>query len=81
MVVTTSARFWKDCIASEQKQRRYLQMGVSAVFTIEFFVSLTFAFCVIGDVALSLFSRAPTLIIRKGNEKPNVVCVYRVELW
>ena len=44
MVVTASARFWKDCIALEQKQRRYLQMGVSAVFTIGFFVSLTYAF-------------------------------------
>ena len=25
IVATTSARFWKDCIASEQKERRYLQ--------------------------------------------------------
>ena len=37
--------------------------------------------CVIGDFALSLFSRAPTLLIRKGNGKPNFVCFYRVELW
>ena len=44
MVATASARFWKDCIASEQKQRRYLKMGVSAVFIIGFFVSLTYAF-------------------------------------
>ena len=70
MVVTASARFWKDCIALEQKQRRYLKMGVSAVFIIGFFVSLTCTFCVIGDFALSLLSRAPTLLFRKAMESP-----------
>ena len=44
MAVTTSARFWKDCTAFEQKQRRYLKMEVTAVCTIGFFVSLTCAF-------------------------------------
>ena len=42
---TTSARLWKDCIASEQMQCRYLKTGVSAVFIIGFFVSLTYALC------------------------------------
>ena len=39
MAVTTSARFWKDCNTLEQMQRRYLKMGVSAVFTIGFLCS------------------------------------------
>ena len=43
MDVTASARFWKDCTASESKQRRYLRVGVSAVLIIGFFVSLTHA--------------------------------------
>ena len=36
--------------------------------------------CVIGDFALSFFSRASTLLFRKGNGKPNFVCFYGVEL-
>ena len=54
MVVTASARFWKDCIALEQKQRRYLKMGVSAVFIIGFFVPLAYAF-VSSVILLSAF--------------------------
>ena len=44
MVVTASARFWKDWITLELKQRPYLKVGGSAVFTIGFFVSLTYAY-------------------------------------
>ena len=43
MVVTASARFWKDCTALELKQRRYLRTRVSAVFLVGFFVTLTHA--------------------------------------
>ena len=82
MVVTTSARFWKDCIALEQKQRRYLKMGVSAMFTIGFFVSLTYAFVSSVILLSALFlDRTSTLLLWKGNGKPNFVCFHRVELW
>ena len=46
MVVITSARFWNDCIASEQKQRSFSKMGVSAVFTIGFIMFLVFLTCI-----------------------------------
>ena len=36
---------------------------------------------VIGDFALSLVSRASTLLFRKGKGKPNFVCFDGVELW
>ena len=73
MVVTASARFWKDCIALEQMQRRYLKMGVSAVFIIGFFVSLRHAFVTSVFLLSALFPRAFTLLFRKGNGKPNFV--------
>ena len=50
MAVTTSARFKIEL----QKQRRYLKMGVSAVCTIGFFVSLTYTF-VSSEILLSAF--------------------------
>ena len=81
MVVTTSARFWKDGNALEQEQRRYLKMGVSAVSTIGFFVSLTYALVSSVILLSAFFSRASTLLLRKGNGKPNFICFYRVELW
>ena len=37
--------------------------------------------CITCGFALSLFPRAPSLLFRKGNGKPNFVCFYRVELW
>ena len=40
MFVTASARFRKDCIALELKQRRYLRTRVSVVFLIGIFVIL-----------------------------------------
>ena len=55
MAVTTSARSWNDCNTVEQMQRRHLKMGVSAVFTLGFFVFLTCAF-VSWVILLSVFS-------------------------
>ena len=81
MVVTASARFWKDCIALEQKQRRYLKMGLGAVFIIGSFVSLTYAFASSVILLSALFSRAATLLYRKVNAKPNFVCLFCVQLW
>ena len=73
MAVTTSGRFWKDCIASEQMQRRYLKEGVSAVFSIGFIVFL---------VLLTWLSFPRTHFAhQEGNGRPNFVCFYRVELW
>ena len=43
MAETTLSRSWSDCNALELMQRRHLRMGVSAVFIIGFFVSLTHA--------------------------------------
>ena len=44
VTVTTSVTSWKNGIALELKQHRYLRTRVSAVFLIGFFVSLTHAF-------------------------------------
>ena len=69
MVVTASARFWKDCIALELKQRRYLRMGVrylrmgvSVVFIIGFFCVSHLRIRVTCDFALSPFS-SPTSFV------------------
>ena len=70
VTVTASARSWENCIALELKQHRYLRMGVSAVFLIGFFVTLTHAFASLVVLLSVFFSRAPTLLFRKGNGKP-----------
>ena len=73
MAVTTSAKFWKDCSTLEQMQRRYLKMGVRAVFTIGFFVSLSRAYSVFGDFTLSLFFPAHLLCSSgKAKERPTL---------
>ena len=58
MAVTASARSWNDCSTLELVQRRFLRIGVSTVFTIGFFVSLTcclfYFYDVIFDPALSI---------------------------
>ena len=74
LVITTSERFWKDCSTLEQMQRRYLKKGSwCAVVTIGFFCVSHVHICVIGDFALSLLSRASTLIFRTSNGKPYFV--------
>ena len=65
IVVTASARFYKDCIALELKQRRYLRMGVGAVFIIGFFVSLRHAF-----VSLAILPAHPFYFSGKAMESP-----------
>ena len=70
MVVTASAGFRKDCIALEQKQRRYLKMGVSAVFIIGFFVSLTYAFVSSIILLSALFPRIHFCSSGKAMESP-----------
>ena len=81
MVVTASARFWKDCIALELKQRRFLRMEVSVLFIIGFFCVSHIRICITYGFALSPFLRASILLFRKSNGKPNFVCLYRVEFW
>ena len=72
MVVSASARFGKDCIVLERTQRRYLKVGVGAVFTIGYFPFLTCAFA--SSVILLLnFSPASTLLFRTSSGKPNFV--------
>ena len=68
VAATTSARFWKDCSTLGQKQRRYLKMGVSAVFSIGFCVFLTCVF-VSSVILLSASSRASTSLFRTSNGK------------
>ena len=70
MAVTTSARFWKDCSTSEPMERRYLKMGVSAVFTIGFFVSLTCTFVSSVVLLSALFSAHPLCSSGKAMESP-----------
>ena len=36
MLATTSVKSWKNCVASELKQHRYLRTEVGAVFLIGF---------------------------------------------
>ena len=60
MVETASARFWKDCIALELKQRCCLKVGVSAVFIIGFFMSLTYTLRRLRFCSQPFFSRAST---------------------
>ena len=43
VIVTTLVKSWKNCAALELKQHRYLKTGVSAVFLIGFYVTLTHA--------------------------------------
>ena len=73
MAVTTSARFWKDCSTSEQMQRRYLKMGVSAVFTIGFIMFLVFLTCIfVSSVILlsAFFSRVSLCSSEQAMESP-----------
>ena len=79
MAVTRSARLVNDCNTSAQMKRRYLKMGVSAVFTIGFFVCLSHVHvCVIVDFALS-FLPCIHIALQKSNGQPNFVSLPR--LW
>ena len=64
-------------------QRRYLKMGVSAVFIIGFIVLLvllTYIFMSSVILLSAFFSHASTLFFRTNNGKPFLVCFYPVEL-
>ena len=74
VIVTTLVKSWKKCVALELKQHRYLRTGVSAVFIIGFFVSLTHAICITCGFALSSLSRGSILLFRRSNGKPNFEC-------
>ena len=70
VVVASSARFWKDCIALELKQRRYLRMRVGAVFIIGFFVSLTYAVVSLVILLSAFLSAHPFCSSGKAMEGP-----------
>ena len=80
MVVTVWARIWKDCIALELKQRRYLRTGVSAVFLIGFFVTLMHAVASLVILLSALFPANSFCSSEEAMESP-ISCLYRVEFW
>ena len=73
MAVTTSARSWNDCNKVEQMQRRYLKMGVSAVFTLGFFVFLTCVFVSL-VILLSVFTKYPLYPLGPALASPTSLC-------
>ena len=58
VIVTASVKSGKICEASELRQHRYLRTGVSAVFLIGFYVTLTHALHHCGFALSSLFRAA-----------------------
>ena len=78
LVTNSISEVLENCVASEVKQHHYLRMGVSVVFLIGLFVTLTHAFVSLLFLLSGLF---PARSFRRSNGKPNFVCLYRVELW
>ena len=65
VTVTISARSWKNCMALELKQHRYLRTRVSAVFLIGFFVTLTHAFASLVFLLSAFFPRVHFVLQEK----------------
>ena len=79
-VATASVRFWKDWIALGQKQQREFRMRASCGSFIGFQVHLSLVDTTC-DFALSLSFHVFTLLFRRGDGAPKLVCLYRIELW
>ena len=65
LTVTISARSLKNCMALELEQHRYLRTGVSAVFLIGFFVTLTHAFASLVVLLSAFFPRVHFVLQEK----------------
>ena len=65
VIVTASVKSWKNCVALEQRQHRYLRTGVCAVFLIRFYVTLTHAFASLVVLLSAFFPRANFVLQEK----------------
>ena len=63
LIVTATVKSWKNCVALELRQHRYLRTGVCDVFLIGFYVTLTHAFASLVVLLSAFFPRCPSFFL------------------